>query len=491
VALAPLEAAAAATAFAHVTSSLATTSPAAAISAAVPARLAAAAAATDAEVEGPSSQRAAARRRKAPRLLQSNEEATVVPPSQFVQTMQLSTAAFLKQVDFMRVPRIVELMDVSEFSNNKDTGLPLDQPLFQPFPSDLRFQQFAAGQQYELTLTLTNMDRVARKVKVLPSSSPYFEVIPPPAAPGKIAPGVAAVYTVRFSPDQARDFADELVCVTEREKFVVPVRAIGARALVDLPDSVDFDPCVVKGRITRAVLLRNVGAAAGHIQLQASGPFSASPAHLDLAPQATAQVQLSFEPQGAGEAHGELLCYYTTGERTVTRLHGISDNANVRLEKATLSFDSTFIGLAVQRTVKVLNRSKHMARFSFRAYNGANEEGALRHTLQETLRQDEEGERDEFLAMLEADPTMQEHMSLLARKHRTLRADLDSDDYLYQDDVFAIEPVQGEVWPNAVRSGWPWAGKAARLRLGRSLLPQGNRPGPGPGGTHGSLCFEW
>jgi hydrocephalus-inducing protein len=69
------------------------------------------------------------------------------------------------------------------------------------------------------------------------------------------------------------------VCITEREKFVVPVRAIGARALLDFPDKVHFSASPVKVIIfrklyrapndslssplqycsTKTVLVRNVG----------------------------------------------------------------------------------------------------------------------------------------------------------------------------------------------------------------------------------------
>ena len=36
------------------------------------------------------------------------------------------------------------------------------------------------------------------------------------------------------------------MCVTEREKFIIPVRAIGARALLDFPDEVNFSSAPVK-----------------------------------------------------------------------------------------------------------------------------------------------------------------------------------------------------------------------------------------------------
>ena len=43
-----------------------------------------------------------------------------------------------------------------------------------------------------------------------------------------------------------QDYTHELICITEREKFLVPVRAIGARAVLDFPDEVNFGTCPVK-----------------------------------------------------------------------------------------------------------------------------------------------------------------------------------------------------------------------------------------------------
>lgn len=53
-------------------------------------------------------------------------------------------------------------------------------------------------------------------------------------------------YVVRFKPDARIDYSYDLVVVTEREKFSVPIRASGGSALLDFPDVVDFgDDCVV------------------------------------------------------------------------------------------------------------------------------------------------------------------------------------------------------------------------------------------------------
>ncbi|XP_056217856.1 vigilin-like [Falco biarmicus] len=56
-----------------------------------------------------------------------------------------------------------------------------------------------------------------------------------------------------------KDYFHELICITEREKFVVPLRAIGARAILDFPDQVNFSACPVKYSTQKTLLVRNVG----------------------------------------------------------------------------------------------------------------------------------------------------------------------------------------------------------------------------------------
>ena len=67
-------------------------------------------------------------------------------------------------------------------------------------------------------------------------------------------------YIIRFKPDARIDYSYDLCVVTEREKFVVPIRAIGVTALFDLPDVVDFgNDCPVRYESEKTILMRNVG----------------------------------------------------------------------------------------------------------------------------------------------------------------------------------------------------------------------------------------
>lgn len=60
-------------------------------------------------------------------------------------------------------------------------------------------------------------------------------------------------------PSFLQDYFHQLTCITEREKFVVPIRAIGARAILDLPDQLNFSVCPVKHSTQKTLLVRNVG----------------------------------------------------------------------------------------------------------------------------------------------------------------------------------------------------------------------------------------
>jgi len=56
-----------------------------------------------------------------------------------------------------------------------------------------------------------------------------------------------------------QDYIHELICITEREKFVIPIKAIGARAMLDFPDEIIFPLGPVKHLNSRTLLVRNIG----------------------------------------------------------------------------------------------------------------------------------------------------------------------------------------------------------------------------------------
>ena len=66
-------------------------------------------------------------------------------------------------------------------------------------------------------LTLRNQDNVARRVKVYPPDSPFFELLPSrreaTGVRDKVAPGMEVTYVVRFKPDARIDYSYDLKVV--------------------------------------------------------------------------------------------------------------------------------------------------------------------------------------------------------------------------------------------------------------------------------------
>lgn len=278
-------------------------------------------------------------------------------PSQYMQLNSLDTEKYLAQLTSVRPAEIVEFVDTSATPGYKESVLDVNEPLFQPMPSDIQFRRFTAGAVHTVPLRLRNMDKVARRVTVLASESPFFTITPPATnAGGKVAPGMDVIYTVNFAPQDIKDYTYDITCVTEREKFVVHVVAVGPRAVLDLPDAVDFGTGLVKHTQSRTLLVRNVGSRAARVDFAGDGPFAVTPAHAQLEVNQTMQLLVTFTPEAVGSFDSVLTMTYETGESVVTRLLGASEDGNVRLEKNAIKMDSTFVSLCSQRTFKIFNR---------------------------------------------------------------------------------------------------------------------------------------
>lgn len=48
----------------------------------------------------------------------------------------------------------------------------------------------------------------------------------------RLATGIEVQFLLKFTPTEYRDYSYDIECVTEREKFIVPVRALGPRGIL-------------------------------------------------------------------------------------------------------------------------------------------------------------------------------------------------------------------------------------------------------------------
>lgn len=86
----------------------------------------------------------------------------------------------------------------------QESSLSIDQALFQPFPSEVQFQQFEQQKTYEFPLKFRNLDTVARHLKVTGEESPYFSITCKQPVGMKIAPGMEVTYIITFIPEDKK-----------------------------------------------------------------------------------------------------------------------------------------------------------------------------------------------------------------------------------------------------------------------------------------------
>ncbi|XP_055892829.1 hydrocephalus-inducing protein homolog isoform X5 [Biomphalaria glabrata] len=370
-------------------------------------------------------------------------------PSRFLFEVSLNTEQKLANTRTMKIPRKTELLDMGDTSLQKSTKINIDEPMFQPFPTEIYFQNFEPFQMYEVPLVLRNNDKVPRLVKVTLEDSPYFKIVSPHDVGHKVGPGLPTIFKVQFTPDEKKDYIHELTCITEREKFVVPIKAIGARGILDFPDEIHFPTCPVKYSNTKTILVRNIGTREAKFNLKTKQPFTVTPDIGTLGVNDSMQVTVEFKPLTAGNHRAELCLSYDTGEQIFIDLYGASQDANIRLDKNSIRMDNTYISLSSQKTVIISNRSDFIAHFKWTQFSTQDEEDQHKLLKQIQLDREENTDTDRFLAECVVDPTLRDKLSILSRTFQNRKRAVDNDPQLFEDDIMSIEPSEGDIWPNS------------------------------------------
>ena len=414
------------------------------------------------------------------------------------------------------VPQIIELLDISAISCQTETSVSVGEPLFQPLPCEVVFADFAPFSAHTQTLYMRNNDRFNRNIRVVAPVSDAFRVTGPhpvkrsrrlkgEICDGKVAPGMEVCFVVHFKSRECRDYCCDLVCVTDREKFIVPVTAVGPRPVLDLPDAVDFAQAPVNVSTERTVMLRNVGNAAATIVVAASGAFSATVRDAFVAAGSATQVTLSFlpdrvddfdeelvvsfaqiseDPSARSTDMGTLVAHSTIAQpfaRSATaapprkrlvlpelrvRLTGTACNAEIVLSQSAVKFPATFISLASHLSLRVVNNSDIPVEFNWKSNATADDDEYARESL---LREVDEMEQDEFRALMAHDfgvvegggegegafgstsgPTslaQQRELAAHKRKFENLRSAAATDPLSFADEAFVLEPLSGTIWP--------------------------------------------
>ncbi|XP_022605572.1 hydrocephalus-inducing protein homolog [Seriola dumerili] len=382
------------------------------------------------------------------KLVPKDDKPRRVTPSVYTQEMLQSTEERLANTIEVHPPRILELLDMSKTTHHKLSLVDMDQPLFQPYPSELVFQNFTTAQTYKLPLLLLNNDKVSRQVKLELQDSEYFHVVGPKDAGSKIASGMSATFTVFFTPQEDKDYHHRLVCVTERERFEVPVLAIGPRAILDFRDELHLPLCPVKASTQRTQLVRNIGNSKAKFKLHTQRPFTVTPSSGTLDKGESMQVTVDFHPMTIGDHRQDLLLHYHTGEDVYISLYGACEELNIHLEPDSVLLKKTYISLANVNTVSLTNSSDIPLQYCWSTWPSQEEE-ELSLLRESSVLQREEEEKERLLFQCESDPTAIHRFPLLARALQESRSQATKDHLLaLSHSCVTVEPAEGEIWPN-------------------------------------------
>ncbi|XP_049928998.1 hydrocephalus-inducing protein homolog isoform X2 [Epinephelus moara] len=373
-----------------------------------------------------------------------------VTPSVYTQEMLQSTEERLANTNEMHQPRILELLDMSKTTHHKLSLVDIDHPLFQPYPSELVFQNFTPAQTYTLPLLLCNNDKVSRQVKLELEDSEYFHVVGPEDAGCKVAPGLSATFTVIFTPQENKDYHHRLVCVTERERFEVPIRAVGPRAILDFRDELHLPVCPVKASTERTHLVRNIGNSKAKFKLDTQSPFSVAPSCGTLDVGECMQVTVEFKPMTVGDHSQDLLLRYHTGEDVYISLYGTCEELDIHLEPDCVLLNKTYISLESVRTVSLTYKSDIPLKYCWTTWPSLQEEAlSLLRESSMLHQEEEEGERERLLVQCESDPTAVHRLPLLSRALQERRSQAAGNQLLaLSHSCITVEPAEGEIWPN-------------------------------------------
>ncbi|KAM6324924.1 hydrocephalus-inducing protein homolog [Podargus strigoides] len=317
------------------------------------------------------------RKVEAPHTLKPVREAkqsVTLTPSAFQKEMAFTTLQRLASTWERRQPRISQLPDINESPRHKFSTADVKRSLFWSFPSEVVFQSYVPCEVYEAPLVLRNRDKVPWLVKVVMESSPYFKLISPSAVGCKVAPGMAPTFRIVFTPEENKDYFHQLTCITERETFVVPIRAKGARALLDFPEQLNFSVCPVKHSTQKTLLVRNTGNREARYSVSTRSPFSVDPSTGTLGIGDAMQVTVEFHPLQTGDHCGSLRVHYDTGEDIHTSLYGEAEDVNIWLDRSSLSVEKTYLTLSNHSSVVIHNQSDIIAHFQWKAFATEEEE---------------------------------------------------------------------------------------------------------------------
>ena len=172
-------------------------------------------------------------------------------------------------------------------------------------------------------------------------------------------------------------------------------------------------------------------------------PFYISPDHGILPIGENMQVSIDFQPSKCGEYKKELVVSYDSSESVYVFLYGSAQDVNVRLDKNSLRIEDTYITMSNQRTVTIHNRSDIIVHYEWKRFATIEEEEHQKLKEISILNRDEENAKNKLSSQ------SPDYVALLSRNFQNKIRNSQNKALHFEDSVFLIQPVEGDIWPNS------------------------------------------
>ncbi len=114
-------------------------------------------------------------------------------------------------------------------------------------PTSICFTKYSIGKVYECSFTVRNVSTIAHQIRALPPKTQFFSLSlgQYPQGQSVIAPGLSALYNVRFLPDSLCTFEDEIL-VECSNGYSIKVPVIAKRESPSLSGTFSFWESIFK-----------------------------------------------------------------------------------------------------------------------------------------------------------------------------------------------------------------------------------------------------
>ena len=166
------------------------------------------------------------------------------------------------KLNFKKNPRYKDNLPPPRYIDSNYQPINSPENAFAIEPQEVVFKDYQSGSIYQIDLKILNRTQLLTSFKYIPPLTEYFtikNVIYPKKDSSLIAPGMYAKMQILFYAKTMDNFEDEIVIMTEKIAFKVPLKAVRDKPAIILRNPLDCGKCLVGDKIEKHFMCKNNG----------------------------------------------------------------------------------------------------------------------------------------------------------------------------------------------------------------------------------------